>query len=136
MRLVEMVEIEMRVAERVDELVALIQRVSGFGHQLGIVIGVQPRLFLEPVGGFQGLGGRGGTAPETPLTIARLRYGPGDWYGNPTSLPNLLAFVREELSLPTAAREAVVSGQELSHRLHRQGVAVVAVAPGHRGGGE
>jgi hypothetical protein len=60
----------------------------------------------------QGLGGRDGTAPETPLTIARLRYGPGDWYGNPTSLPNLLAFVREELSLPTAAREAVVTATD------------------------
>lgn len=60
----------------------------------------------------QGLGGRGGTAPETPLTIARLRYGPGDWYGNPTSLPNLLAFVREELSLPTATREAVVTATD------------------------
>ena len=49
---------------------------------------------------------------ETPLTIARLRYGPGDWYGNPSSLPNLLAFVREELGLPTAAREAVVSATD------------------------
>lgn len=59
--------------------------------------------------GAQGVGGRGGPPPETPLTIARLRYGPGDWYANPTSLPNLLAFVREELGLPTAEREAVVS---------------------------
>ena len=56
----------------------------------------------------QGVGGRPGSAPETPLTIARLQYAPGDWYANPTSLPNLLAFIRQELRLPTAAREAVV----------------------------
>jgi hypothetical protein len=56
----------------------------------------------------QGLGGRASTPPDSPLTIGRLRYGPGDWYANPTSLPNLLAFVHEELSLPVADREAVV----------------------------
>lgn len=60
----------------------------------------------------QGLGGRAAEAPETPLTVARLQYEPGDWYANPTSLPNLLAFVREELDLPTARREAVVSADD------------------------
>ena len=60
----------------------------------------------------QGLGGRAGAPPDTPLTIARLRYGPGDWYGNPTSLPNLLEFIRGELGLPTADREAVVSATD------------------------
>jgi hypothetical protein len=56
----------------------------------------------------QGMGGREAPPPATPLTIARLVYEPGDWYGNPTSLPNLLAFVRREIGLPTAGREAVV----------------------------
>jgi hypothetical protein len=56
----------------------------------------------------QGLGGRSLTPPPTSLTIARLQYEPGDWYGNPTSLPNLLAFVRQEVGLPTADREAIV----------------------------
>ena len=56
----------------------------------------------------QGLGGRSSTPPPTSMTIARLQYEPGDWYGNPTSLPNLLAFVREEVGLSTAEREAVV----------------------------
>lgn len=60
----------------------------------------------------QGLGGRPGVPPESPLTVARLRYAPGDWYGNPTSLPNLLAFVRDEIGLPTARREAVVSADD------------------------
>lgn len=54
----------------------------------------------------------GGGTPDTPLTVARLRYAPGDWYANPSSLPNLLAFVREELGLPTAAREAVVTATD------------------------
>lgn len=56
----------------------------------------------------QGLGGRSEAPTDTPLTIARLEYGPGDWYANPTSLPNLLAFVRRELGIPTADREVVV----------------------------
>lgn len=44
-----------------------------------------------------------------PLTIARLKYGGGgDWYGNPTSLPNLLQQLRERLGLDTAAEESVV----------------------------
>lgn len=43
------------------------------------------------------------------LTIGRLHYdGGGDWYANPSSLPNLLRAVRERTSLRTAARERVV----------------------------
>jgi hypothetical protein len=60
----------------------------------------------------QGLGGRASAPPETALTIARLRYAPGDWYANPTSLPNLLSFVRQELALPVADREAVVAATD------------------------
>ncbi|HOJ59613.1 MAG TPA: DUF4159 domain-containing protein [bacterium] len=44
------------------------------------------------------------------LTIARLKYsGGGDWYSNPTSLPNLLQQLRERLGLDTAGEEAVVA---------------------------
>ncbi len=47
------------------------------------------------------------------LTIGRLHYdGGGDWYGNPSSLPNLLAAIRERTTLPVAERERVVSLQE------------------------
>jgi len=60
----------------------------------------------------QGLGGRATTPPDTPVTIARLRYGPGDWYGNPSSLPNLLRFLHERLGFPTSDREAVVSATD------------------------
>ncbi|MGH7571933.1 MAG: DUF4159 domain-containing protein [Gemmatimonadota bacterium] len=64
-----------------------------------------------PVRG-QGLAGRLDTPPETALTVARLQYGPGDWYANPTSLPNLLGFVREELGFSVAEREAVVEATD------------------------
>jgi hypothetical protein len=48
--------------------------------------------------------------PDTTLTIARLRYGGGgDWYANPSSLPNLLAAIRDRTGLPVAAREATVA---------------------------
>ena len=44
------------------------------------------------------------------LTIARLQYdGGGDWYANPSSLPNLLAAIRERTSLPVDATEARVT---------------------------
>ena len=43
------------------------------------------------------------------LTIARLQYdGGGDWYANPSSLPNLLAAIRERTSLNVAPTEARV----------------------------
>lgn len=41
--------------------------------------------------------------------IARLKYGGGgDWYGDQTSLRNLLAEVRERTSVPVAGREEAV----------------------------
>lgn len=50
-----------------------------------------------------------GAAQSAPLTIGRLHYdGGGDWYANPSSLPNLLRAVRERTTLVTAQREQVV----------------------------
>lgn len=44
------------------------------------------------------------------LTIGRLQYGGGgDWYANPSSLPNLLAEIGRRTLLPVAAREQVVT---------------------------
>jgi hypothetical protein len=44
------------------------------------------------------------------LTIARLQYdGGGDWYANPSSIPNLLAAIRERTALPVEAGEARVT---------------------------
>src|SRR5437763_1140050 len=54
--------------------------------------------------------------PAASLTIGRLHYdGGGDWYANPSSLPNLLAALRERTTLSVADRERVVTltGPEL-----------------------
>ena len=54
----------------------------------------------------------GGVAPavaQAPLTIGRLHYdGGGDWYANPSSLPNLLKAIGERTALRTAPREVPV----------------------------
>lgn len=43
------------------------------------------------------------------LTIGRLHYeGGGDWYANPSSLPNLLRAIEERTTLRVAQRETVV----------------------------
>ncbi|MCA9783637.1 MAG: DUF4159 domain-containing protein [Calditrichaeota bacterium] len=52
-------------------------------------------------------------AQAAPLTIARLKYdGGGDWYCDPTSLPNLLAFTRQNTTLDVAPREEVVEADD------------------------
>ena len=54
-------------------------------------------------------GGSTRPASAASLTIGRLHYeGGGDWYANPSSLPNLLRTIRERTSLRTAAEEKVV----------------------------
>src|SRR5258708_13735335 len=49
--------------------------------------------------------------PSTALlTIGRLHYdGGGDWYAGPSSLPNLLAAIRQRTALVVAERERVVT---------------------------
>jgi hypothetical protein len=43
------------------------------------------------------------------VPIGRLQYdGGGDWYANPSSLPNLLEAIRARTSIPVAQRERVV----------------------------
>jgi hypothetical protein len=52
------------------------------------------------------------SAPPVADTVAitRLRYdGGGDWYANPSSLPNLLAAIRTRTGIPVSDREAQVS---------------------------
>jgi hypothetical protein len=63
-----------------------------------LVLGMAPAL------GSQATAGR-----TPPLTIGRLHYdGGGDWYANPSSLPNLLAAIHERTALPVASREVTV----------------------------
>src|SRR5262249_4418985 len=52
-----------------------------------------------------------GLRPGPPiLTVARLQYdGGGDWYANPSSLPNLLAAIRQRTSLQVDKTEARVT---------------------------
>ncbi len=48
-------------------------------------------------------------ASEPDLTIAQLQYGGGgDWYANPSGLPNLLRAIRERTGLPVSDRPAKV----------------------------
>lgn len=48
-----------------------------------------------------------GRAPA--ITVGRLHYdGGGDWYANPSSLPNLLAAIRERTTIPVASQEVAV----------------------------
>ena len=57
--------------------------------------------------------------PDTALTLARLQYdGGGDWYANPSSLPNLLAAISEWTGLPVAARESTVTPLDPALRDH------------------
>src|SRR5215475_15024845 len=52
-----------------------------------------------------------GARPLPPiLTVARLQYdGGGDWYANPSSLPNLLTAIRTRTGLKVTAVEKVVT---------------------------
>lgn len=48
-----------------------------------------------------------GTVEPPTLTIAQLQYdGGGDWYANPSGLPNLLREIRERTGLPVAPTPA------------------------------
>ena len=51
----------------------------------------------------------GDTTSPLRFTIARLKYkGGGDWYSDPSSLPNLLRFVNQHTRIAAAAEEARV----------------------------
>ena len=48
--------------------------------------------------------------PAPAMTIGRLHYdGGGDWYANPSSLPNLLGAIRSRTMLRVASEEKVVT---------------------------
>ncbi len=48
--------------------------------------------------------------PDPVMTIGRLHYdGGGDWYANPSSLPNLLSAIRTRTTLRVATEEKVVT---------------------------
>ena len=46
---------------------------------------------------------------DAKVTIARVKYGGGgDWYSDPSSLPNLLRAFQERTGIPTTSRERVI----------------------------
>ncbi|MBP7550800.1 MAG: DUF4159 domain-containing protein, partial [Gemmatimonadaceae bacterium] len=47
----------------------------------------------------------GATARGPRLAVARLQYEGDDWYANPSSLPNLIAAIRERTTLAVEPRE-------------------------------
>lgn len=50
------------------------------------------------------------TANESAFTIARLKYsGGGDWYNDPSMIPNLLEFLSKNLNIDAAIEEKRVS---------------------------
>jgi len=52
---------------------------------------------------------QGGGDPPGAIVLGRLHYdGGGDWYANPSALPNLAAAVRAQTAIPVAAREQAV----------------------------
>lgn len=51
----------------------------------------------------------GQPAANQQLKIAKLHYeGGGDWYANPSSLPNLIEFVKKNTTIPLNPEESVV----------------------------
>ncbi|RJP82424.1 MAG: DUF4159 domain-containing protein [Candidatus Zixiibacteriota bacterium] len=51
-----------------------------------------------------------GAPPGDLFTIGRLKYdGGGDWYSNPSSLPNLLEFFHAQTGIPAATDQVVVA---------------------------
>ena len=76
--------------------------------------------FLCALSGFLVLIAASGLRAEAPepdasgnFTIAQLKYrGGGDWYANPTALPNLLAAVSSRTDLDVAERPATVAADD------------------------
>jgi hypothetical protein len=59
------------------------------------------------------------SSTRTGFTVAQLKYrGGGDWYANPTALPNLLAAVRDRTDIETADRPVTVAPDEDELFLH------------------
>lgn len=67
-------------------------------------------LAIAPTVGAQGPATAASSDALPLVTIGRLHYdGGGDWYANPSSLPNLLRAIRTRTTIPVAARERVVT---------------------------
>lgn len=73
----------------------------------GAAVATLALLALQPAGGRAQVAVTAGQ--DHAVTVARLQYdGGGDWYANPSSLPNLLRAVRERTGMPVSERPAEV----------------------------
>ena len=64
-----------------------------------------PRWIIGVVAAFSVTGWQTSSRVEPTLSIARLHYeGGGDWYANPSSLPNLLRAIGERTKLRVSDR--------------------------------
>jgi hypothetical protein len=62
---------------------------------------VRVLLLALPLAGLPAMVPPAGAQPAPGFTVARLKYdGGGDWYGNPSSLPNLARALRERTPVP------------------------------------
>ena len=81
------------------------------------IVGHMKHIYAIAISGFImiALTGEPSLAGET-FSIARLKYGGGgDWYSNPSSLPNLMEFMHDSTGFAVSDEEAVVSpdGEDL-----------------------
>jgi hypothetical protein len=84
--------------------------------QAGVALAVAGAVVLALLAGLAGVPVAAAVEPD--LQVGRLRYpGGGDWYANPSSLPNWLEQFAARTGLPTAREEAVVALD--SEDLHR-----------------
>lgn len=84
--------------------------VGGRSRMIGSLAGATSLITLASTAFSNPLTHRPTNPPFAPvMTIARLQYdGGGDWYANPSSIPNLLAAIRERTSLKVEKTEARV----------------------------
>lgn len=83
-----------------------------FGHkhfEWNFDLSMKNILFLLVIVVIPTIGGSQNFDKKSLFTIARLKYqGGGDWYNDPSIIPNLLAFLGQETSIQTAADEKKV----------------------------
>lgn len=71
-----------------------------------LVAGVFTMLFVQPGMPNADLAVAQAAPEQSALTLARVKYhGGGDWYNDPSIIPNLLAFVRQRTTIRTATDE-------------------------------
>lgn len=76
-----------------------------------LLLGISALVFVSGATA-QAPSARSRSVPEDlgEFRVARLHYaGGGDWYANPSSLPNLLRELRERTGIPTSDREVTVT---------------------------